>query len=209
MRTLILAALPLLLLCGCASGPPARAPGWWTQHVHDQRPELETDAGMFYGSGEANRAASIEDNDPLEFKWSCQLHGAPQWALHARPDGTGTIVSYETWASGSVLRAAWRRLEFQLDADEQRKLRQALRDSGVLNLQTSFGGGGERTWLLGIRAGDTLVGIKMTGGFPAEAKRAVQGAWDVIVKPRAELLRKAERYEADREGPVPEYQPLR
>ena len=81
--------------------------------------------------------------------------------------------------------------------------------TNALTLRESFGGGGERTWLLGMRVGGQLVGIKMNGGFPDEAKKAVQGAWDLIVKPRAEEFRKAERYNPKDWQNAPEFQPLR
>lgn len=210
MKTVLFAALlPLFLLTGCVSGPPAREPGWWTQHVHDQRPEIESDAGMFYGSGDSNRSATLEDGDALEFKWSCDINGAPTWSLHVRPDGTGYAVSYETYIDGAIIRAAQRKLDFKLTAAENTELRKLVRDSGALTLRASFGGGGERTWLLGMRAGETLVGIKMNGGFPDEAKRVVQGAWDLIVKPRAEDFRKAERYNPEDWQNAPEFAPLR
>jgi hypothetical protein len=208
MKIWMLAALPLLLLTGCVSGPPARAPGWWTTHVHDQRPEIESDAGMFYGSGENDRSASLEDGDALEFKWSCDINGAPTWSLHVRPDGSGYAVSYETWIDGAIVRGAQRKLDFTLSDAEKTKLRKIVNESGALALRQSYGGGGERTWLLGMRAGDTLVGIKMNGGFPGEAKSAVQGAWDLVVKPRAEEFRKAEIYKPEDWKNAPEFAPL-
>ena len=108
-----------------------------------------------------------------------------------------------------MVRAAQRKLDFTLTATENRELRKLVSESGALTLRESFGGGGERTWLLGMRVGSQLVGIKMNGGFPDEAKKAVQGAWDLIVKPRAEEFRKAERYNPKDWQNAPEFQPLR
>lgn len=201
--------MSLVLLCGCASGPPKREHGWWSQHVQEVRPELEPDGDMFYGKGENNLGASLESGDPLEFKWCRDVNGAPTWAIHVKPDGTGYVISYEIWPDGSVLRAAQRRLDVTLTPTELAALHQAVRESGALALRPSYGGGGEATWSLGLRAGGTLVGIRMNGGFPGEARRAVQGAWDVIVKPRAELLREAPRYKPEDWRNAPEFEPLR
>lgn len=209
MKPCLLALLPLFLIAGCASSPPTRAPGWWTTEVQEQRPEAQDDKGMFYGSGSSDRAMQLGPNDALEIKWKRTINGAPTWVMHLRPDRTGYVISYETWADGSVIRAAQRKLDFTLTAAEADKLRQAISDSGVLSLRSRYGGGSEVYWALDVRAGKDLFNCDLEGGYPNEAKLAVQAAWDLIVKPRAEEIGRAGIFDPQDWQNAPEFARLR
>lgn len=207
MRATLLLLLPALLLCACAHNPPKREPGWWAGFVADNRPNPD-DKGMFYAQGEAAR--DLEAGDlPLEFKWLQHTNGRVNWAIHVRADGTGYVIVDEHWIDGAIPRGMRRKLDLKLTASEQEKAREAVQGTGILGLRSSFGGGGEATWHLGVRVGERLMACAMDGGYPGEARRFAQQMWDLLVVPRADELDRAPRFEPENFLTAPEFQPLK
>lgn len=207
MRNTLVLLLPALVLCACAHNPPTREPGWWAGYVTENRPNPD-DQGMFYGQGEAARDLELA-NQPLEFKWLQHTNGRVNWVIHVRADGTGYAIVDEHWIDGAIPRGMRRKLELRLTADEQQKARQAVQETGVLGLRSSYGGGGEPTWHLGLRVGERLAASTMDGGYPGEARRFAQDMWDLLVVPHAEELAKAPRFEPEDFLTAPEFQPLK
>lgn len=200
--------LSLLLLAGCVSGPPERAPGWWTAELEGDTPQATGDDN-FFAKGNANHQLVLQGEDALEFKWIELLNGLPLRVMHLKPDGSGYFVITEYWQDGAIIRAVTRKLEFTLDDADQDEMRRAVIDSGALRLRESYSGNGTREWKLSLRVGDELWNVHMNGAQPAEAVELLSKAWKKLVVARAEQLRDTKPFAPEEAGKAPEYQPLR
>lgn len=200
--------LCLLLLAGCASGPPERAPGWWTTELDGDTPKAAEDDN-FFAEGSANHQLVLQGEDALEFKWIELLNGLPLRVMHLKPDGSGYFVITEYWQDGAIMRAVQRKLDFKLDDADQDEMRRAVIDSGALRLRESYSGNGTREWKLSLRVGDELWNVHMNGGHPAEAVELLSKAWKKLVVARAEQLRDTKPFKPEEAEKAPEYQSLR
>lgn len=183
-------ALAAVLLAACTSEPPPRPTEWWRAAVADADPSREAVVGLVANEPGTGGPLSLAGEDWL-FTWTRDQHGAPRWALQVRGDGRATVVGCEFWADGAVLRAAHRRLEFQLDAATLAAVRQYLSASGLLEHWPEDrvpAGSGECTWRLRLRSGAAERRCRLAGEFPAAAAAAVQALWTELVPARAAQL---------------------
>ncbi|MBL8724400.1 MAG: hypothetical protein JNK49_10165 [Planctomycetes bacterium] len=182
--------LALGLPTACTSEPPQRPAEWWRAAVVDADPVRDAVLGLSANEASSGAPLALAGDDWL-FSWSRDQYGAPRWALQVRGDGSAAVVGCEFWADGAVLRAAYRRLEFQLDAATLTAVREYLSSSGLLQHWPEDrmpAGAGESTWRLRLRSGAVERHCRCAGEFPAAAAAAVQAVWTELVPARAAQL---------------------
>lgn len=183
----------LLSLVTCRSEPPRQSADWWRTAVGDADPSRDAAVGRVPNGAPAQVPGALTEPD-WEFTWSRDQFGAPRWAFQVCGDGRASIVACELWADGAVLRAAHRRLTFQLDAPTLAAVRGYLAAAGLLQHWPADrvpAGAGECTWRLRWRSSAGERRCRLAGEFPAAAAAAVAAVWTELVPPRAATLSEA------------------
>lgn len=197
-----------LVLGGCVSGPPARGPAYWASFVETQQPASDAD-GNFYAQGEVERDVALDEGRAFRFKFIETVNRAPIWVLQIDNDRSGYFIFTESWIDGAIPRNRQRKVEFTLDESEYTRIRQVIRDSGFLSVRSGFTGSGDTDWSVGVGVSEDVKLVSFEGAYPNEARKAVYGVYDIVVKPRSTEMEHAKVFDPDDWQHAPEYQPLR
>ncbi|MBX3458936.1 MAG: hypothetical protein KF696_03085 [Planctomycetes bacterium] len=188
--------MTVLLVVGCASGPPARDAAWWQAEVKRDRPNADDD-GRYHPRGNMDREIELDAGEDVEVRWVEVAEGNNRRAVHVGRDGKGYIIITETWDDDGKSKSIMRKLSFRLDDGDMRELRGLVSGSGVLRLNPEFAGEGSRGWRIWVRCGDDVRSVYCDKGYPGEGTRFVQGLYDLVVQPRAAEIGKASRFSDD------------
>ncbi|MEZ5990963.1 MAG: hypothetical protein R3E76_01235 [Planctomycetota bacterium] len=198
----------VLLLAGCVSGPPPRDDAYWANFVNEERP-VSADDGSFLASGEAERSVALAEDSAFRFKFIETINRAPIWVINIENERSGYFIFTESWIDGAIPRNRQRKLQFTLSESEYASARQVLIDSGLTSVRPHFASSGRTDWSIGLGAGGDTMVVTCEGAYPNEARRAVEGAYDVVVRPRAKGMKDAPVFDPEDWQHAPEYQPLR
>lgn len=207
MKLLAALSAAVLLLAGCVSGPPPRDNAYWANFVNEEPPTSDDD-GSFIARGEAERSVALSDDSAFHFKFIETINRAPIWVINIEDDRSGYFIFTESWIDGAIPRNRQRKLPFTLSESEYANARQALIDSGLTSVRPHFEGSGKTDWSIGLGAGSDTMVVTCEGAYPNETRRAVEGIYDIVVKPRSEAMNDAPVFNPDDWQHAPEYQPL-
>ncbi|MCC7510890.1 MAG: hypothetical protein IT464_16140 [Planctomycetes bacterium] len=207
MKLLSILALVALMLSGCATSWPERGPDYWATHVEENPPFSNAEAEVFpFGEVEPMQLA---DDADFTFKLVETMNHAPLWIIEVRPDHSGFFIFQELMYDGAIIRGRERKVDFTLSDAEYRQVRQAIIDSGFLEVRQNCTGTEEHDWNVGVRANDRLKVVEFNGGYPEAARKVVYGVYNIVVKPRSAEMATAPDFKPKDWETAPENQPLR
>ncbi|MBK8205881.1 MAG: hypothetical protein IPK87_03685 [Planctomycetes bacterium] len=199
--------LPVVLVAGCAASWPKRGPDYWAIHVEENPPFSNADAEVFpFGEVEPMQ---LGDDADFTFKLVETMNHAPLWIIEVRPDLNGYFIFQELMQDGAIIRGRSRKVDFTLSEDEYSRVRQAIIDSGFLEVRQNCTGTEEHDWSVGMRANGHLKVVEFNGGYPEAARNIVYGVYDIVVKPRSAEMATAPEFKPKDWKTAPENQPLR